>query len=43
MIHGRRPGEHHEVIAELSAATALRRYIVLESLRELKKISMTYF
>jgi DNA-binding Lrp family transcriptional regulator len=43
MIHGRHPGEHNEVIAELSAATALRRYIVLESLRELKKISMTYF
>jgi hypothetical protein len=43
MIHGRHPDEHRAVIAELMAATHLREYVVLESVRELKKISMTYF
>ena len=43
MIHGRQPGEHAAVIAELVAATPLREYVVLESVRELKKISMRYF
>jgi DNA-binding Lrp family transcriptional regulator len=43
MIHGRKPGDHAAVIAELIATTPLREYVVLESLRELKKISMRYF
>lgn len=43
MIHGRHPDEHKDVIAELMRTTALREYAVLESLRELKKISMSYF
>jgi DNA-binding Lrp family transcriptional regulator len=43
MIHGRHSDEYTGVIAELMATTALREYAVLESLRELKKSSMTYF
>ena len=43
MIHGREPDEYKEVIAYLRDTTCLREYAVLESLRELKKISMTYF
>ena len=43
MIHGRRPDDYKRVIAELISATSLREYAVLESLSELKKISMTYF
>ena len=43
MIHGRHPDEYKEVIAALRAATCLREFAVLESLRELKKTSMTYF
>jgi DNA-binding Lrp family transcriptional regulator len=43
MIHGRAPGEHAVVIAELIASTSLREYVVLESVRELKKVSMRYF
>ena len=43
MIHGRRPDEYKEVIAEVAAATGLTDYAVLESIKELKKISMLYF
>lgn len=43
MVHGRSPDEYKQVIAELIASTLLREYAVLTSLRELKKISMTYF
>jgi DNA-binding Lrp family transcriptional regulator len=43
MIHGREPGEHAVVVAELIATTPLREYVVLESVRELKKVSMRYF
>lgn len=43
MIHGRHPDEYKDVIAVLRETTTLREYAVLESLRELKKTSMTYF
>ena len=43
MIHGRTPDEYKEVVAALIAQTSLREYAVLESLKEMKKISMTYF
>jgi DNA-binding Lrp family transcriptional regulator len=43
MIHGRHPDEYKEVVEHLRATTSLRDFAVLESIRELKKISMTYF
>ncbi|MDR0339678.1 MAG: Lrp/AsnC family transcriptional regulator [Desulfovibrio sp.] len=43
MIHGRTPEEHREVIKNIQETTILKEYAVLESLRELKKTSMTYF
>jgi DNA-binding Lrp family transcriptional regulator len=43
MIHGRHPEECREVIAEVMASTGLKEYAVLESKKELKKISMLYF
>lgn len=43
MIHGRHPDEYKEVIAELIEGAGLKEYAVLESLKELKKTSMTYF
>ena len=43
MIHGRHPDEYKEVIAALRKTTVLQEYAVLESLREMKKTSMTYF
>lgn len=43
MIHGRHPDEYKDVIEHLRATTSLAEFAVLESLRELKKISMTYF
>lgn len=43
MVHGQNPGDHARVVAELSAATGLTDYAVLESVRELKKTSMKYF
>jgi len=43
MIHGRHPDEYKEVIEGLRATTSLRDFAVLESVRELKKVSMTYF
>lgn len=43
MIHGRHETEHMEVIEQLRRDTPLDVYAVLESLKELKKTSMTYF
>jgi len=43
MIHGRDPDEYKGVIEELKAHPAFVEYAVLESIKELKKISMTYF
>ncbi len=43
MIHGRDENEYKKVIEFLIRNTSLREYAVLESLQELKKISMTYF
>lgn len=43
MIHGRHESEYLEVIEQLRRETALDEYAVLESLKELKKTSMTYF
>ena len=43
MIHGRHPDEYKEVIAELQQTTPLKEFAVLESLKEMKKTSMTYF
>lgn len=43
MIHGQNPGDHAQVVKELSQATGLTDYDVLESVRELKKTSMVYF
>ena len=43
MIHGRHPDEYKEVIGQIKASTVLKEYAVLESIRELKKTSMTYF
>ena len=43
MIHGRSEAECSEVIASLRRESALDEYAALESLRELKKSSMSYF
>ncbi len=43
MIHGMEENEIQEVIDGLIASTELKEYAVLESIEELKKISMTYF
>ncbi len=43
MIHGRHPEEYKDVVTFLCQNTPLREYAVLESIRELKKTSMTYF
>ncbi len=43
MIHGRSEDECREAIEVLLASTGLKEYAVLSSLKELKKISMTYF
>ena len=43
MIHGRSEQECLDVAQELIATTPLREYAILKSLKELKKISMTYF
>lgn len=43
MIHGRTMQECYDVVEELRKNTCLDEYAVLESLKELKKISMTYF
>jgi DNA-binding Lrp family transcriptional regulator len=43
MIHGRSPDEYKEVIDALRRTTVLQACAVLESLREMKKTSMSYF
>ena len=43
MVHGRSREECQQVIADVRAQTELDACAVLESLQELKKISMTYF
>lgn len=43
MIHGREENEYMEVVEFLKENTYLDEYAVLESIRELKKISPTYF
>ncbi|MCL1889601.1 MAG: Lrp/AsnC family transcriptional regulator [Desulfovibrionaceae bacterium] len=43
MFHGRREEDCAAGMAELSQKTGLTEYAALRSLRELKKISMTYF
>ncbi len=43
MIHGRSAEECLTVINEVREATGLTDYTVLESLKEMKKTSMTYF
>lgn len=43
MIHGKSMQECYDVVEELRQNTCLEDYAVLESIKELKKISMTYF
>lgn len=43
MIHGKSEEDCLEVVRELCRTTPLERYEILESVKELKKISMTYF
>ncbi len=43
MIHGKTKQECLDVVEELRANTCLDEYAILESLKELKKTSMTYF
>lgn len=43
MIHGKTDQECLDVVEELRNTTALDKYAILESIKELKKISMTYF
>ena len=43
MVHGRTEKECQAVIEELTAIPHLTEYAVLKSVKELKKISMTYF
>ena len=43
MVHGRSEEECRKVIEDLRRDTALDEYAVLNSLKELKKTSMTYF
>lgn len=43
MIHGRSEGDCQDVIDTLRRETDLDEYAVLDSLKELKKTSMTYF
>ncbi|WP_041915809.1 Lrp/AsnC family transcriptional regulator [Pseudodesulfovibrio mercurii] len=43
MIHGERPGQTDEVVAELEQAVGIDDHCTLRSLKELKKTSMVYF
>lgn len=43
MIHGQTPADCGRTVQELSALTGLADYDILESIRELKKTSMSYF
>lgn len=43
MIHGKSPEDCRETIETLISTTVLKEYAILESVKELKKTSMTYF
>ncbi len=43
MIHGKTDQECLDVVEKLRQTTSLDEYAILESIKELKKISMTYF
>lgn len=43
MIHGKNPGDCMEVVNAICSATGVTDYQILQSVRELKKISMRYF
>ncbi len=43
MIHGKNLGDSSKLAAQLSEETGLKDYIILNSIRELKKSSMRYF
>lgn len=43
MIHGKNPGDCMEVVRTISEGTGVTDYQILQSVRELKKISMRYF
>ncbi len=43
MIHGKNPGDCAQLAATLSKKTGLKKYAILNSIRELKKSSMRYF
>ena len=43
MIHGKSDQQCRDVVEELIATSPLRDYAMLRTVRELKKISMTYF
>lgn len=43
MVHGQTPDDVQTLVDQLSRETGLADYAILESIRELKKTSMTYF
>ncbi len=43
MVHGRSEPEMEETISRIARTTGLNDYIVLKSVRELKKVSMRFF
>lgn len=43
MVHGRSEQECMDAIAEIQEQTGLEEYAILESIKEVKKISMKYF
>lgn len=43
MIHARSEKEFNEVVSRLSDASGLKKFIVIKSKKEFKKISMTYY
>ena len=43
MVHGQSPGDVQRIVDALAAETGLTDHAILESVRELKKTSMTYF
>lgn len=43
MVHGRNEAECLDVVQSLAQSGPLKEYAILNSLKELKKISMTYF
>jgi len=43
MVHGQSPGDVQRIVDQLARETGLDDYAILESIRELKKTSMSYF